>query len=141
MEEMDATTATETNGPELLLSAVRTHLPLVVVGDVNDGHQESQDDQMKEEVGVLVLRAVTVLVAIEVQPVGLRQPVLALIFALCVGHVRVVCVKPVLVVAVVLSVVQVNGGLLAVVGGGQQVLVAVPDGGLDQRVACFRGQI
>lgn len=55
IEETNATMATETNGPELLLSAVRTHLPLVVVGDVNDGHQESQDDQMKEEVGVLVL--------------------------------------------------------------------------------------
>lgn len=118
-----------------------SHLPLVVVGDVNDGHQESQDDQMKEEVGVLVLGVVTVLVANEVQPVRLWQPVLALIFVVRVGHVCGICVKPVLVVAIVLSVVQVNGRYLAVVGGGQQVRVGVLHGGWDQHVGWFGVQI
>ena len=37
------------------------HLPLVVVGDVYNGYQESQDDQVKEEVGVfIILRVVDI---------------------------------------------------------------------------------
>lgn len=42
------------------LRHANTHLPLVVIGDVNDGHQEGQDDQVEEEVRVLILRVVAV---------------------------------------------------------------------------------
>ncbi len=39
----------------ITLCTREAYLPLVVVGDVHDGHQKGDDDQMKEEVGIFIL--------------------------------------------------------------------------------------
>lgn len=126
-------------------------LPLVVIGDVNDCHQESQDDQMEEEVGVLILRVVAVcsLVTRVLHPVWLQPAhtllldvvnvadVVTVVFIYVIVPVVTFVVIVVVVIALIWVTIQIDVSYWSFVSGLQQVWIRALCWGQGQSVGGF----